>query len=150
MNTGISHNFGQAGRKKTSIPTSILVHNLQWYPHGQPHHTNTEITAHLEKVIRNTHSKTDPTWKRQQWSLYKQYPNIINPCKNSRKEFSKYERSYFGDHLQPNFNNTDILIGFINIQSIHKSIRGEKNFDLMNLISDIRFGHIGIAETRRH
>ena len=44
----------------------------------------------------------------------------------------------------------NLLIGFINAQSLPKTRRGSKNFDLTHLMSDMKFDHIGIAETSRH
>ena len=44
----------------------------------------------------------------------------------------------------------DLLIGFINVKYIPKTRRGRKNFDLTHLMSDMKFDHIGLAETSRH
>ena len=44
----------------------------------------------------------------------------------------------------------DLLIGFINVQSLPKTRRGSKNVYLTRLIYNIEFYHTWIAETRRH
>ena len=44
----------------------------------------------------------------------------------------------------------ELLIGFINFQSLPKTRWGSKNFDLSHLISDMKLDHIGLAETSRH
>ena len=44
----------------------------------------------------------------------------------------------------------DLLILFTNIQSLPKTRRGSKNFDVTQLILDMKFDHIKLSETSRH
>ena len=48
------------------------------------------------------------------------------------------------------YRRNDLLVGFINAQYLPKTRRGNKNFDITHLISDMKFDHIGLAETSRH
>ena len=41
-------------------------------------------------------------------------------------------------------------IVFINVQSLPKTRRGIKKIDLTRLMSDMKFDHLGLADTSRH
>ena len=56
----------------------------------------------------------------------------------------------FGDPLRPNMHPHELLIGFMNIQTLPQSRAGQKNFDLTGLLQDWRFDHFGLAETGRN
>ena len=74
----------------------------------------------------------------------------IKSSKSKQKELSEYEKKYFRDLLWSNLEENDLLIGFINVQSLPKTRRGSKNVYLTRLIYNIEFYHTWIAETRRH
>ena len=59
-------------------------------------------------------------------------------------------KPHFVDHLHQNEYKKDIILGFINIHTLPESHKGEKYFDLTNMMLEKRFGHIGLAETGRH
>ena len=54
-------------------------------------------------------------------------------------------KKHFGNLLTPNFRERELLSGFINIQSLPKTHRGEDNFYILHLMSYLKFDHIGIA-----
>ena len=68
---------------------------------------------------------------------------------NSRKELTKEEWKQFRDRLHKNTDKAHILLEYINIQSIPKSITA-KQIDLSHLIINSNFDHIGLAEIGRY
>ena len=50
-------------------------------------------------------------------------PPKIQIIKNAQKELYRKELTHFVDPIIPNFNGNEMIVGFINIQSLPKSIK---------------------------
>ena len=70
--------------------------------------------------------------------------------KIDKKKLTKEKKTHLGDHLHPNEYKKEIILGFINIHTLPESCKGEKNFDLINMMFEKGFDHIGLADTGRH
>ena len=70
--------------------------------------------------------------------------------KIDKKKLTKEKKTHLGDHLHPNEYKKEIILGFINIHTLPESCKGEKYFDLTNMMFEKRFDHIGLADTGRH
>ena len=66
------------------------------------------------------------------------------------KELTKEEKTHFGDHLHKNESKKDILLVFINIHNLPESRKGEKIFNLTNLMLGKGFDSIVLADTGQH
>ena len=74
-------------------------------------------------------------------------PQKYNYLNLTKKELSKSENKHSGDLLCSNLEGNDLLIGFINVYSLTKTRRGNKNLDPTYLMLDMKFDRIELAET---
>ena len=70
--------------------------------------------------------------------------------KNTSKELTKEERSQFGNLQRRKAPEKYLLVGFLVLHYLPSRIKGEKNFDIPNLINDKNFNHIRLDETEIH
>ena len=56
--------------------------------------------------------------------------------KNTLKELTTEERTNSENILSRKTSDKELLVGFLNIQSLTNTIKGEKNFDIYHLMND--------------
>ena len=94
--------------------------------------------------------KAVPIWMREHWIHAHQSVSKTKSTKNSQREITRKELTRFGNLLIRKSMYNELLIVFMDTQSLLNSIKGVNNFDLSHLIIDNNFDHMGISDTGRH
>ena len=129
-------------------PNPFLGSLTQWFPQDHPPQLTQSSPDRPECKISSRQRQTASHWKSQKSSQAKS-TKTKSPLYRT-KELSDKENKLFGYVLRPNTKNNDLMIGFINVQYLPKTVRGGNYFDLTHLMMGMKFDHIGLAGKSRH